>query len=229
MPGWIIDIVLLLIVAIIAWCVSSEGVWGAALLFVNLMISGLVAFSYYEPAATFIDRNVHKLWGFNDFLCLVILFSIVFVVVRLGTDSLAPLMLRFPAWLNQVGRAGFGVATGWYATGMILCMLETAPIHKQFLGYRWEDHAFWGVGIDRHWLGYVQWSTGRIFAWHWNTRFDRRADFIIRYHNARPFGEPDPKIAGGAAAGASAPTEGGAAPAGDTGAGTPTAAPATKL
>lgn len=204
MPAWVIDVTMLFIVLIIAWSVSSEGLWGAALLFVNFMIAGLIAFCYFEPIALFIEKNVSPIWGLTDFIAVVVLFSIVFSILRLGTDMLAPLLVRFPGWLMQVGRMGFGLATGWYAAGMVLCMLETAPIHKQFLGYQWEKHAFWSVGIDRSWLGYVQWSTGRVFSWHWTRRFDRNADFIIRYHDRRPFGDPDPNIRPAASSGSEA-------------------------
>jgi hypothetical protein len=68
------------------------------------------------------------------------------------------------------------------------------------LGYRWRTHALWTVGIDRHWLGFVQASTQRFFEWDPPRPFDPKSDFIIRYHQFRPFGEADPDLPGGAAA-----------------------------
>jgi hypothetical protein len=119
---------------------------------------------------------------------------------------------------------------------MFVCMVQTAPVHKKFLGYQWETHSFWTLGVDRYWLGFVQDTTYRIFEWHpprakqppGPTVFDRNSDFILRYHNFRPFGEPDQTMPGIAKPAGAAPA-GGAQPgaaAGDPGGGRPVTNPA---
>ncbi len=234
--SWVIDVVLLLLVLGFTYVVSSEGLWGAALMWVNVMFGGLVAFSLYEPCAAFLDNNVGFMKSFSDMVCLIVLFSIAFTAFRLGSDALGPRMVRFPGWLFHVGRLAFGGATAWYFVGMLLCIAQTAPIHKQFLGYQWERHAFWGLGIDRFWLGFVQATTGRYFEWGRRPGFDRDSSFIVRYHRARPFGDPDTEMpgfrpapgGGGAAGGAGAPAGGAAGaaqPPGDAGGGRPPVAP----
>src|SRR5437867_2156041 len=139
---WVIDVMLLLLMLGTVWAVSSEGLWGAALIFVNVMFAGLVTFCSYEWCAGHLDRLLPfmKDYRFSDFFCLLVLFSITFTLLRAATDNLGYTMVRFPGWLHQIGRFTFGVATAWYLWAMFLCMLETAPIHKQFLGYQWQQH-----------------------------------------------------------------------------------------
>ena len=220
--AWVIDVMLVLGMLGIGWCVSSEGLWGAALMFVNVMLAGLIAFDLYEWVAKFIDQNLDFMKAFSDFVALVVLFSIAFTLLRIATDNLGPTMVRFPTWLYHVGRYGFAGATAWYLMGMILCILQTAPIHRQFLGYEWKDHAVWGAGVDRFWLGYVQVTTERVFDRYPARMFDAQSSFIRRYHDHREFGEPDPefapKAAGGAAPQGGQQPAGGAAPAGAPGA-----------
>ena len=196
MPGWVLDVLLLVIVGGITYAVSSEGLWGSALVFVNVMFAGLIAFNFYEPLAYLISDNVNISFveSFADFVSLIVLFSVVFSILRVCTDFLGPTRIRFVGWLDQLGRIFFGLTTAWYVTGMLLCVVQTAPVHKQFVGYQWERHAFWGLGIDRFWLGYVQVTTGKIFDHNPRRVFDENSDFIRRYHDHRLFGSPDPTL-----------------------------------
>ena len=194
MPGWTIDVALIALLGLITWCVYAEGLWGASLMFVNVMLAGLIAFDFYEPLADAMDRSIGLLANYSDFLALVILFALVFSLIRFVTDSIAPTLVRFPGWTEQAGRTVFAFATAWFTVGMLLCMAQTASIHKQFLGYQWQRHSL--GGIDRFWLGYVQRTTERILDKDPPQLFDENSDFIIRYHNHRPFGQPDPQLKG---------------------------------
>src|SRR5438552_11643772 len=97
--AWVIDIILLILIAAITYAVSSQGLWGAALKFVNLMFAGLIAFNFYEPLATLLDRYIDFMRSFSDFTCLVLLFSFTFLALDLLTDNLGPTMVRFNGWL----------------------------------------------------------------------------------------------------------------------------------
>ena len=231
--AWVIDVLLVLGMLGITWVVSSEGLWGATLMFVNVMFAGLIAFDLFEPVANFIDLNLGFMAAFSDFVALVLLFSVSFTLIRIATDNLGPTMVRFPTWVYHIGRYGFAGATAWYLMGMVLCILQTAPIHKQFLGYKWNEHAVWQAGVDRFWLGFVQTTTKDVFDRFPPRMFDGQSKFIRQYHDRREFGDPDPdfapKKAGGAApqggqqpAGGGAAAGGAAAPAaGAPGAGRP--------
>ncbi len=49
-------------------------------------------------------------WGFSDTLCLLGLFCVSLVVLRLTTETLAPAMVRFPMPIYHAGRLLFGLA-----------------------------------------------------------------------------------------------------------------------
>lgn len=211
--AWVFDVTLLLIMLGITYAVGSEGLYGAAIMFINVMFAGLMAFCLFEPCAQLIANNIEFMAAMADFVCLIVLFVVFFEIFREFTSWIGPWYVRFHGAVDQVGRFVFGAATAWYLVGMFVCMVETAPVHKKFLGYQWQNHAFWKLGIDRFWLGFVQATTEKYFEWEPPRTFDPRSDFIVRYHNSRPFGEPDQSITGGAKP-AVAPQEGGAQPSG---------------
>jgi hypothetical protein len=78
------------------------------------------------------------------------------------------------------------------------------------------------MGIDRYWLGFVHDTTYRIFEWYPPSPnqppgryvFDQYSDFIRRYHDFRPFGEPDESMPGVAKPAGAAQPGGGAQPGG---------------
>jgi hypothetical protein len=228
--AWVFDVTLLLVIMGITYAVGSEGLYGAALMFINVMFAGLITFCIFEPLARLLAKNIPFMATMADFVCLIILFAVIFTLLRLATDMLGVWYVRFHGAVDQIGRYLFGLATAWYLVGMFVCMVQTAPVHKKFLGYQWATHSFWTMGIDRFWLGFTRDTTARIFDWQPPRTFDRNADFILRYHNFRSFGEPDQtmpgiaKPAGAAPAGGAQP--GGAQPAGAADAGRPVTNPA---
>lgn len=194
--AWVFDVTLILFIAIFTYAVGSEGLFGSAVMFVNVLLSGLITFSLYEPCARLIGDSIPFMATMADFVCLIVLYGISFTLIRLCTDMLAPRYVRFHGLVDQTGRYLFGFATGWYLTSMMVCMVETAPIHKKFLGYQWQNHCLWSAGLDRYWLGFAQASTEKFFEWDPPRPFDARSDFIMRYHSWRPFGEPDMTMPG---------------------------------
>ncbi len=194
--AWVFDVTLLFFVLGVAYAVGSEGLYGAAIMFVNVLFGGLIAFSVYEPLAGAIARGMPFMATMADFVCLLIIFCVAFTLIRLATDMLGTMYVRFNGAVDQIGRYIFGIATAWYLVGMLVCMVQTAGVHKKFLGYQWESHAFWKMGIDRFWLGFVQVSTQKYFEWGRGRSFDSQSDFILRYHEFRPFGDVDQTLPG---------------------------------
>lgn len=192
--GYVLDAALIALVACGVWLLWGEGIWGAALNLINILLAGLIAFSYYEMLARLLDGLGAFIASFADCFSVIVLFSAAYALLRFLTEFLGPRLLTFPGWLDQIGRLVFGLAASWYLVGMLLCALEMAPVHKQFLGYRWKDHALFGAGIDRFWLGFVRSSTQHAFDFDPPRPFDPSADFIRRYHNHRPYGRPDPTM-----------------------------------
>ena len=119
----------LLIAAVIlglTYALTSEGLWGAALMFFNVLFAGMIAFNFYEPLAALLDKAGIG-WGFSDTLCLLALFIVTLVALRLTTETLAPAMVRFPMPIYHAGRLIFGLAGACVTVAILLVAFECAP------------------------------------------------------------------------------------------------------
>lgn len=234
MPPWVIDIVTLLIVLGMTYALLSEGVWGAALMFFDVLFAGLITFNFYEPLAAMLAQNADFLSGFADTLCILVLFIVSLLILRLTTDSLAPGMVRFPSALYWLGGLVFGFGAAAMTAGIILLAFHAAPVHKKVLGVITYDYKPpFGMALDHHWLGVFQHSSGIPFARFSDeypsdperffgkgaglNLFDPRAEWLIRHQEARPYGEGS--ILGGDADGAAAGGTAAPTPSGPMGSG----------
>ena len=103
----IIDLIICVLIAGLIYVLTSEGLWGAALMFFNVLFSGMIAFNFYEPVAKLIDSTGIP-WGFSDTLCMLGLFCISLAMLRMTTETIAPAMVRFPTPIYHLGRFVFG-------------------------------------------------------------------------------------------------------------------------
>ena len=79
----------------LTYVLTSEGLWGAALMFFNVLFGAMIAFNFYEPLAKLID-STGITWGFSDTLCMLGLFCVSVLLLRMTTETIAPAMVRFP-------------------------------------------------------------------------------------------------------------------------------------
>jgi len=200
MPSWVIDIVLSALVLGMTYALMSEGLWGSALMFFNVLFSAVIALNFYEPLAQLIATNASFLSGFADTLTLTGLFIVSLVLFRVITETLAPAMVRFPTAVYQIGRLGFALAGSVVTIGFIVLAFHTAPVHKKVFGV--VDYQYappFKLGFDRNLLGFFQWTTGAIFtnastsrdphAQYGNARvFDPRAEWLLDHQDNRPYG-----------------------------------------
>jgi hypothetical protein len=215
----IFNLVLVGLVLGLTYALTSEGLWGAALMFFNILFAGMIAFNFYEPLAVLLDRTGIG-WGFSDTLCFLVLFGVALVGFRLTTETLAPAMVRFPTPIYHAGRLIFGLGGALLTVAILLIGYECAPVHKKlFRAYTYESKPPFGLGLDHQWLGFFQHETGGAFV-RYNAGapdpfrtygqgrninlFDPRGEWLINHQNARPYGTetvPPPDEGGGEAAG----------------------------
>lgn len=198
MPSWVVDIILLAIILLMTYVVASEGLWGAALVFFNVLFSGIIAFNFYESLAKFI--TVKYVDAYADLLCLMGIFIVSLVIMRLTTESIAPSMVRFPMPVYHLGRWIFGLAASSLTIAIIIVAFDTAPVHKKvFTTIDYKSKPPFGMGFDYHWLAFFQYTTGQVFADYKSGRsdphkeygsanvFDPRAEWLLKHEQARPF------------------------------------------
>jgi hypothetical protein len=225
----VIGILLVLIVGIVAWCVASEGAWGAGLTFLTVVFSGLLAMNFFEPVAELFGPPGSMMWDYADVVSLLGLFALFVFLGRLASDSISPTQIEYDARIYNAARWLFALATGYTTMAIVLTALHTAPLPRNFLGFSPErNNLFDFAAPDRQWLGFTQrvsekiLVTGAVFDGpryaEPETTQDVWPSFPIRYATrrqdyARPRGAAaggaQPAPAAGTAPGSGAPPAGG--------------------
>jgi hypothetical protein len=160
-----IDIACLAVVAVVAWCVASEGIHGAAQTLLCTLIAALLAMNFFEPLASMLDGALGGWRKYSDIIALVGLFIAFIFALRLGIEQLAPTYIQLQPTLDQFGRWAFAALTGYLTMAFLLTALHTAPLPREFMQFKPERGNFFGMFPDRQWLGFVQYVTEKPFGW----------------------------------------------------------------
>jgi hypothetical protein len=198
--GFAVNGMIALLILGVAYALASEGLWGAALMFFNVLFAGLIAFNFYEPLAVWMASLSSSMAGLADSLSMLLLFIVTLVILRLTTETIAPAMVRFPTPIYHLGRILFGLACGCLLIAILLLSFYTAPVHKKVFGViSYDTKPPFHQGLDRFWLAFFQYTTGYVFADYSNPSsdsefgharvFDPHGEWLILHQNARPYGE----------------------------------------
>jgi uncharacterized membrane protein required for colicin V production len=225
----IIDLIIVGFVLGLTYVLTSEGLWGAALMFFNVLFGSMIAFNFYEPLAKLLDSTGLP-WGFSDTACMLGLFCISVMLLKMITETIAPAMVRFPTPVYHAGRFIFGFAGALVTMGFIILAFHAAPIDKKiFKAITYDSKPPFGAGLDHQFLGFFQYQTGAVFTTlgagqrdphhqygHGGAvkMFDPHARWLIDHQDARPYGDEmvisaESAAAAEGGAGAAAPGAGG--------------------
>jgi len=108
-----------------------EGLWSNAILLVNIIISGLVAFGFYQPVVIYLDEladGEHTLW--LDYAVLWALFAASIVICRSLAAAASKTRLRFKNPIDPVGGPLVGFFAAWVLAAFALATFHTAPMPK---------------------------------------------------------------------------------------------------
>lgn len=182
----------LLMLVILAACIGvlyPEGLWSNAVRLVNVVTAGLVATNFFEPLARLIEG-----WGewfasatyFWDFLSLWILFAVTMIVMRVATDMISRVKVKFLKVVDRAGGALFAACVGWVMVCFVMATLHTAPLAQNFLFGGFDpSRRMLLVGPDRMWLGFVQHVSKGSLARSEPAVFDPDNQFMNKYSNRR--------------------------------------------
>ena len=187
-------ILTIVIMLIVAYAFYLQGVLTAFCMMVNVFLAGLIAFNFWEPIAKQLEQpfNGSVVQGFEDFICLVGLFSVTLILLRLATNAFAPTEPDLHPALQQGGAIACGLLTGYLVAGFLSCALQTLPVEEDFFGFsarvgRSGDGIRGVMPPDRVWLALMRrGSTGPLSAS--DEGFDPRAYFELGYQRHRRFG-----------------------------------------
>jgi hypothetical protein len=204
-----VDLVFFFLLLLSAGLLWNEGCWSNGITLINVIIAGLVAFNFFEPLAGYMDSQMsageYTYSYLCDFLALWGVFALTLGLLRLATDSLSKLKVRFIPPVEQTGRVILGLWAGWVFVCFTAATLHTAPLpvnsFRESFDRKPDEGLFFGFAPDRLWLSLVQTRSQGALGW-WdeqpasteygtedkdgNTRvFDPRGEFIVRYRTRR--------------------------------------------
>jgi hypothetical protein len=203
----------ILIMLGVAYAQLREGLLTGFTTLVNIFLAGIVAFNFWEPIADGVEPMLKGTFmeGCEDALCLAILFCLPLGLLRVATNTLANKEPAFPLALQRGGGAVCGLVSGYLVAGFLTCVLQTLPIHENFMGF---DYKLEGgksnvfrhlVPPDRVWLGLMQRTGSFPLSNEEDPKpdnpkaqedryltFDKYSTFELRYGRYRRFND-DPK------------------------------------
>lgn len=164
----LIGFLLLALFGIVAWCVASEGAMGAVYSFFCVLFAGLLAMNFFELLAPRLEGISRGFAPYADFVALVGLFSLFVFLLRLATEHFAPTQIELDSRLYETIRWPWSLATGYVTMAILLTALHTAPLPREFWGFKPEARNFFDLSApDRQWLGFNQWVSEHVL---WNGR-----------------------------------------------------------
>lgn len=161
-----IDFAFLAILAVVTWCVASEGAWGAGIIFLSCVFAGLIAMNFFEPLAAMLQSSVPGGAAYWDFIALAGLFAALVFGFRAAGEYLMPTYVEVHALLHNIIRWVLAIAAGYTVVAVLMTSLHTAPLPRSFFGF---DSApshktFFGLGPDIQWLALTQYVSERSLS-----------------------------------------------------------------
>jgi hypothetical protein len=219
------DLIIAALVLGMTYALTSEGLWGSALMFFNVLFGGMIAFNFYEPLARLIDSTGIG-WGFSDTLCMLGLFIISVLLLRMTTETIAPAMVKFPMPVYHLGRLIFGVGGAAVTVAIIILAFHAAPVHQKiFTTVTYKTKPPFGAGLDHQWLAFFQYETGSVFSNYGSGArdpfhqyghgaalnvFDPRAEWLLLHQENRPYKSEGGEVLGASTEETAAPADAGA-------------------
>jgi hypothetical protein len=190
----------LVFIAAVTYAFWQEGLLTNACACVNVFLSGVVAFNLYELLADQLDPMFHGnfLAGTEDFLSMVLIFSVTLGVLRLTTGSLAPTDPEYHPILFRGGSVLLGILTGYLAGGFMVCAITTLPVPRGFLGYEEKPQADLPTANkilpgDRVWLAMMHRAGNTNLSWGEDPTFDPKGNWHLRHSRHRRVDEASGK------------------------------------
>jgi len=166
-----------------------EGLWGNTIALLNVTLAGLLATSYFEPLAGFLDDILPSMRIYFDLLAMTLIFAAAYATLRFVAAMLSQYRVRFHPVLDNAGSAILALATGWVTMCVVAFSMHMAPLSRVYMfgSFDPEKPAFFGVAPDRLWLGFAQsQSMGPLSA---GAEFDPKGEYLLKYNSRRAWFE----------------------------------------
>ncbi|MCE5277000.1 MAG: CvpA family protein [Planctomycetaceae bacterium] len=127
----IVAILLILGSAVFHW---RQGLFNSGIMALLSLLCAAVALGWYEPLARAVLYDSHMVYA--DALCLMGLFVLPLLVLRIIIDRLISRGIVFNHWVDSIGGALMGVLTGMLAFGVLFVALQMLPWGPSVIDYQ---------------------------------------------------------------------------------------------
>lgn len=129
----LLNIFIILAIGIIAFVHYIQGFFSATISAILAVVSALLAVSFYEPAVEMLlaGRFADQAHG----MMLIVMFAVIYLVLRIAFDSMVPGNLRFSAVVDKVGGGAMGAIAGIFAVGVVAVAAQALPFSPNVGGY----------------------------------------------------------------------------------------------
>ncbi len=130
----ILNILVILLVAFVAYMWSQQGLFSAFLHLVCTIVAGAIAFAFWEPIAYLMIAHVREDIAWSVSLVLPFLLSLL--GLRLLADRLISANVHFPNLANVIGGGLCGALSGVISVGFLVLGVGLLRLPSDFLGYK---------------------------------------------------------------------------------------------
>ncbi len=128
-----LNLLALLMLVIITFFQSLQGLFAALILFVLSVISSAVAFGFYENLYTGLLAKWLPAEG--EAVALMAIFLVTLLILRLVTDFGIKGNVPMPPKVDRIGGGLLGFFTAMVMTGMAMTSVQMLPFDRQILGF----------------------------------------------------------------------------------------------
>lgn len=136
-------------------CTWWMGLWSNLITLINFLLSAMLASSFFEPLASRFEDYLPSFTYVSDFICVWAIFIFSFLILRMITDSLSRVRLRFDKVTEIVGRSVFSIWLACCFLAFSFFTLHMAPLPPDAFQVHVQDRML-GIGPDRQWLAFIQ-------------------------------------------------------------------------
>jgi hypothetical protein len=156
--AWILNLCLVAIFLICVIMSLASGLWGNLVMIFNVILAGLIATSYFEPLARWLDNQMPSYTYLWDFIAIWAIFAISAGLLRAVTDTLSRVKVRFKKPVELAGGLFCGGVLGWIMVCFTLFSLHAAPLAFSFMqgGFDPLSNMFFGTAADRQWMRFAR-------------------------------------------------------------------------
>lgn len=184
-----LDCLLCLVLFVVLAMMWTEGLWSNALTLINVVFAAIFATNFFEPLATYLDKQSPGFTYVWDFLSLWAIFALSFLVLRTITDQNSKHKVRFRLPVEITGKILFALLTGWVLVSFVTFSMHLAPLARSALFNSFEPTPmaanFFMFKPDRGWLGFMHSRSKGALSKRNPTPFDPDAEFIFKYASRR--------------------------------------------